>query len=123
MSDGGTWAVADMLDVVPVRLRQVPKVARALAAWWPSELVPTCEHAAGPVFVTAPVAELDRRLRERATESSGVIDDRLRKAREQLDEAEDFDFVVVNDDRERAARELEQIVADALDGAATMARQ
>jgi guanylate kinase len=74
------------------------------------------------VFVTAPVDELDRRLRERATESSGVIDDRLRKAREQLDEAEDFDFVVVNDDRDRAARELEQIVADALDGAATMAR-
>jgi guanylate kinase len=74
------------------------------------------------VFVTAPVDELDRRLRDRATESSGVIDDRLRKAREQLDEAEDFDFVVVNDDRDRAARELEQIVADALDGAATMAR-
>jgi len=74
------------------------------------------------VFVTAPVDELDRRLRERATESSGVIDDRLRKAREQLDEASDFDFVVVNDDRERAARELEQIVADALDRAATMAR-
>ncbi len=75
------------------------------------------------VFVTAPVDELDRRLRERATESSGVIDDRLRKAREQLDEAEDFDFVVVNDDRARAADELARIVADALDGAATMARQ
>ena len=74
------------------------------------------------VFVTAPVDELDRRLRDRATESSGVIDDRLRKAREQLDEAEDFDFVVVNDDRDRAAGELAQIVADALDGAATMAR-
>jgi guanylate kinase len=72
------------------------------------------------VFVTAPVDELERRLRERATESSGVIDDRLRKAREQLDEAEDFDFVVVNDDRDRAAGELEQIVADALREAATM---
>ena len=73
------------------------------------------------VFVTAPVDELDRRLRDRATESSGVIDDRLRKAREQLDEAEDFDFVVVNDDRDRAADELAQIVADALCAAATMA--
>jgi guanylate kinase len=74
------------------------------------------------VFVTAPVAELERRLRDRATESSGVIDDRLRKAREQLDEAVDFDHVVVNDERQRAANELEQIVADALAGAATMAR-
>jgi guanylate kinase len=74
------------------------------------------------VFVTAPVGELDRRLRERATESSGVIDDRLRKAREQLDEADDFDHVVVNDDRDRAAGELAQIVAESLAAAATMAR-
>jgi len=74
------------------------------------------------VFVTAPVEELERRLRERATESSGVIEDRLRKAREQLDEAVDFDHVVVNDDRERAADELAEIVARELNGAATMAR-
>jgi guanylate kinase len=74
------------------------------------------------VFVTAPVDELDRRLRERATESSGVIDDRLRKAREQLDEAVDFDYVVVNDDRDRAANELADIVARELAGAATMPR-
>ena len=33
------------------------------------------------IFVTAPVEELERRLRERATESSGVIEERLRKAR------------------------------------------
>jgi guanylate kinase len=74
------------------------------------------------VFVTAPVAELERRLRERATESSGVIDDRLRKARQQLDEAGDFDHVVENDDRARAADVLAAIVADRLHLAATMVR-
>jgi guanylate kinase len=74
------------------------------------------------IFVTAPVDELERRLRERATESSGVIDDRLRKAREQLAEAADFDHVVENDDRERAADALAAIVADCLHAAATMAR-
>jgi guanylate kinase len=74
------------------------------------------------VFVTAPVDELERRLRERATESSGVIDDRLRKAREQLDEASDFDYVVENDDRNRAAEALASIVADHLSSPATMAR-
>ena len=67
--------------------------------------------------------ELERRLRERATESSGVIDDRLRKAREQLDEAVDFDYVVENDDRDRAANELAEIVERELTGAATMARR
>ncbi|MGZ4291248.1 MAG: guanylate kinase [Gaiellaceae bacterium] len=74
------------------------------------------------IFVTAPVAELERRLRDRATESSGVIDDRLRKAREQLDEAGDFDYVVENDDRNRAAGALAAIVAEHLGATATMAR-
>ena len=78
------------------------------------------------VFVTAPVDELERRLRDRATESSGVIDDRLRKAREQLTEAGDFDHMVENDDRTRAADALAAIVAEHLNGRtetpATMAR-
>ena len=74
------------------------------------------------VFVTAPVEELERRLRDRATESTGVIEDRLRKAREQLDEAGDFDYVVENDDRTRAAEALAAIVADRLGTTATMAR-
>ena len=74
------------------------------------------------VFVTAPVEELERRLRDRATESSGVIDDRLRKAQEQLTEAGDFDHLVENDDRTRAAEALAAIVAEHLASAATMAR-
>ena len=41
---------------------------------------------------------------------------------EQLDEAEDFDYVVENDDRARAADALADIVAGHLRGAATMAR-
>ena len=55
------------------------------------------------IFVTAPVEELERRLRERATESSGVIDERLATARRQLELQDEFDYVVENDDRERAA--------------------
>jgi guanylate kinase len=74
------------------------------------------------VFVTAPVEELERRLRERATESSGVIDDRLHKARQQLAESGDFDHVVENDDRAQAAEALAAIVADRLGSTATMAR-
>jgi guanylate kinase len=74
------------------------------------------------IFVTAPVEELDRRLRERATESSGVIEERLETARRQLAQQDQFDYVVRNDDRERAADELSTIVARRLDGAATMAR-
>ena len=72
------------------------------------------------VFVTAPVEELERRLSERATESSGVIEERIALARRQLEQADEFDHIVENDDRERAAEQLAAIVERELDGAATM---
>jgi guanylate kinase len=69
------------------------------------------------IFVAAPsFAELERRLRERATESSGDIGERLDVARAQMGEADDFDHVVVNDDVERAVGELEILVNAALSG-------
>ena len=73
------------------------------------------------VFVDAPtVAELERRLRERATESSGEVEDRVRLAVEQRKQAGEFDYVVVNDEVERAAGELEEIVRRELERAGTM---
>ena len=75
------------------------------------------------IFVTAPVEELERRLRERATESSGEIGERIETARKQLELQPRFDHVVTNVDRERAADELAAVVARSLDGAATMARR
>ena len=72
------------------------------------------------IFVTAPVEELERRLRERATESSGVIEERIDLARRQLEEADEFDHVVENDDRERAADRLAAVIEHEL-AAATMA--
>jgi guanylate kinase len=74
------------------------------------------------IFVTAPVEELERRLRARATESSGEIGERIATAREQLELQPRFDHVVVNVDRERAADDLAAVIARSLDGAATMAR-
>ena len=72
------------------------------------------------IFVTAPVEELERRLNERATESTGTIEKRIELARQQLEEAERFDYVVENDNRDRAAGELAEIVERELAGAATM---
>ncbi len=65
------------------------------------------------VFVAAPsFAELERRLRARATESTGEIHERLALARKQTEEAPDFDHVVVNDDLDRAAAELDELVTE-----------
>ena len=75
------------------------------------------------IFVTAPLEELERRLRQRATESSGAIEERIQTAKQQLELQGQFDFVVENDDRERAADALAAIIARELNGAATMAAQ
>jgi guanylate kinase len=74
------------------------------------------------IFITAPIPELERRLRERASESEGEIGERIGLARKQLAQAEQFDHVVVNDDLERATRELEEVVRRELATAGTMSR-
>jgi guanylate kinase len=75
------------------------------------------------IFVDAPTfAELERRLRERATESSGEIEVRLELARKQQRQKDRFDYAIVNDDVERAARELTEIVRRELQTAGTMSR-
>ena len=71
------------------------------------------------IFVKAPTFdELERRLRERATESAGEIGERLELARQQLAQEGEFHYAVVNDDLERATGELEEIVRRELRAAA-----
>jgi guanylate kinase len=104
------------------RLRELGKVPLLELETEGAKRVKRRVEGAVTVFVTAPVEELERRLRDRATESTGVIEDRLRKAREQLQEARDFDYLVENDDRRRAAEALATIVAGHLGTPATMSR-
>jgi guanylate kinase len=78
------------------------KGARAVQESWPEAVT---------IFIEAPsFGELERRLRERATDSAGDIDERLGVARAQMEEARDFEHVVINDDVARAVAELNEIV-------------
>ena len=73
------------------------------------------------IFVKAPsFDELERRLRERATESAGEIGERLALARSQLEKEGEFLHVVLNDDVERAVGELTAIVRGRLAASATL---
>jgi guanylate kinase len=74
------------------------------------------------IFISASVDELERRLRERATESTGEIGERIALAREQLQQADAFDYVVENDDLDRAVQELTELVRGLLVPAGTMSR-
>jgi guanylate kinase len=82
------------------------------------------EEVAGSVtiFIAADVAELERRLRDRATESTGEIGERIALAREQLEQAHRFRYMVRNDDVERATAALTALVECELALAGTMAR-
>ena len=63
------------------------------------------------IFILPPSrAELERRLRGRGTDSEEVIQRRLRDAAGDMGHWREFDFVVVNDDFDRALGELQAIV-------------
>ncbi len=63
------------------------------------------------VFIKPPsLAELERRLRTRGTETEEQIRRRLAKASDELAAEPEFDVSVVNDDLETAAREVIDIV-------------
>jgi len=62
------------------------------------------------IFIAADVPELERRLRARATESTGEIGERIDLARAQLEQAHRFRYMVRNDDLERATGALTAIV-------------
>ena len=74
------------------------------------------------IFISASVEELERRLRERATESTGEIGERIALARHQLEQADEFDYVVENDELDRAVEELTTLVRGLLAPAGTMSR-
>ena len=74
------------------------------------------------LFIAADVPELERRLRARATESSGEIGERIEIAREQLEQAYRFRYMVRNDDVARATEALSALIERELALAGTMAR-
>jgi guanylate kinase len=75
------------------------------------------------IFISARVDELERRLRERATESTGEIGERIALARKQLEQEGEFDYVIEHDDLDRAVGELTTLVRGLLDATATMPRR
>ncbi len=75
------------------------------------------------IFIAADVPELERRLRARATESTGEIEERITLARTQLEQAHRFRYMVRNDDLERATSALAALVECELRLTGTMARR
>lgn len=63
------------------------------------------------VFIEPPsLEELERRLRQRGTETEDVISSRMKTAEVELAQKMEYDVQVVNDDLERAVDELVEVI-------------
>lgn len=63
------------------------------------------------VFILPPsMAELKARLKRRAEDQEAVIETRLKNARDEIEHWTEYDFVVINDDLDRAFTEVQAIV-------------
>lgn len=70
-------------------------------------------EATGILILPPSPGELERRLRSRATDSESVIELRLANAKREMDFAREhgkYEYVIVNDDLEKAANELREIL-------------
>ena len=69
------------------------------------------------IFIAPPsIDELKSRLLNRATESEDVIRKRLDIAEKELKKMDEFQYVVVNDDLEKAIEKVKKIIADKRNG-------
>src|SRR5258706_9404497 len=64
------------------------------------------------VFVLPPSrAELERRLKERAQDSAEVVARRMAEANNEISRWSEYDYVIINDDVEKALAQLQAVVA------------
>ena len=62
------------------------------------------------VFITPPtLSELERRLYSRSTDKKSIIENRIKNAKEEIKAISEFDFVIINDEIERASNEFATI--------------
>ena len=67
------------------------------------------------VFIAPPdMGDLERRLIARGVNSSEEIANRLRIAGDEIQARDDFQYVIVNDDLERAASQLTELIRTVL---------
>ncbi len=63
------------------------------------------------IFVLPPsLQELERRLRDRRTDDAEVIERRLRDARSDMSHWDEFHYIIINDDLEKAVEDLNDVI-------------
>jgi guanylate kinase len=72
------------------------------------------------IFILPPsVEELERRLRDRRTDSPEVINRRLRDALSDMSHWDEFDYVIINDNLDQAVEDMEAVLRGEGDASST----
>ncbi len=80
--------------------------------WQGARQVRTSMPSCVSVFILPPTrTELERRLRDRKTDSDAVIARRLRDALGDMSHWDEFDYAIINDDLEQAVTDLEAVLS------------
>lgn len=75
------------------------------------QLAQTCREDLVSIFLLPPTLdELERRLRARAQDSEEVVQKRMAKATEEISHWEEYDYVVVNEDLDKAMAHIQRIL-------------
>jgi guanylate kinase len=76
------------------------------------QLIKKCRAEVVTVFILPPsLAELDRRLQRRAEDTDDIIRKRMEKATDELAHWEEYDYVIINHDLERAFADVRIVLA------------
>ena len=79
--------------------------------WQGARQIREQEAATIGIFILPPsLAELEQRLNQRGTDSAEVIAGRMAKAQNEMSHADEYDYLIINDDLNEALHQLEQIV-------------
>lgn len=69
-----------------------------------------CPDAVSIFIIPPSLKELEMRLKNRATEPDKIIEKRLNIAREEINAAKDYNYIVVNDTVEQCATDICNII-------------
>lgn len=63
------------------------------------------------IFILPPsMQELERRLRARASDSEEVVQDRMKKAQDEISHFDEYDFILINDDLNNTYQKIRSII-------------
>ena len=97
-------------DYIEKKLNSGQNVLLDLDVQGTKEIKNIFKDTACAIFIEPPsVEELENRLRKRATDKIEVIEERIQNAKKELLSKNDFDYLVMNDDIDKAYEQLAQI--------------